>query len=67
MARLATPRPWYILGGLLMVLGILVLDGAAGGLVLAVAAVVLLVGIFISLRRDKPDERVSRSGIIGGM
>jgi hypothetical protein len=67
MARLATPRPWYILGGLLMVLGILVLDGAAGGLVLAVAAVVLLVGIFISLRRDKPDERVSRSGIIGGL
>jgi hypothetical protein len=50
-----------------MVLGILVLDGAAGGLVLAVAAVVLLVGIFISLRRDKPDERVSRSGIIGGL
>jgi hypothetical protein len=67
MARLASPRPWYALGGLLLVLGMFVIDGAAGGVILAVAAVVLLVGIFISLRREAPDERISRGGIIGGL
>jgi hypothetical protein len=45
----------------------LFVGGAAGGVILAVAAVVLLVGIFLSLHRDKPDERVSRTGIIGGL
>ena len=67
MAMLGTPRPYYVLGAILVVLGVFVIDGAPGGGILAVAAVVLFIGMFISLRRDKPDERVSRSGIIGGL
>ena len=67
MALLGSPRPWFVLGGLLLVVGMLFVGGAAGGVILAVAAILLLVGIFLSLRKDKPDERVSRAGIIGGL
>ena len=64
---LGNHRILYAMGAVLLVLGMLVVDGAAGGLILAVAAVVFLVGIFISLHRNKPDERISRGGFISGL
>jgi hypothetical protein len=67
MVWLGRPRPWLIIGAVLLFAGMLFVDGAAGGVVLAVASVVLGVGIFISLHRDPPDERISRGGIIGGL
>ena len=50
-----------------MVVGMLFVDGAAGGVVLAVASVILGVGVFASLHRDPPDERIARGGFISGL
>jgi hypothetical protein len=43
-------RPWLVLGLVLGVLGLIVLDGPAAGIVLAAAAVALLVGVMRYLR-----------------
>jgi hypothetical protein len=42
-------RPWIALGVVLAIVGLLVLDGAAGGVALAAAAVALLVGVIRAL------------------
>ena len=43
-------RPWLVLGLVLGVLGLIVLDGTAAGIVLAAAAVALFVGVMRYLR-----------------
>ncbi len=43
-------RPWLVLAGALAIVGFVILDGTAAGVVLAAAAVVLFVGVLRYLR-----------------
>ena len=66
MRHFTAPRRWFILAGVLAVLSIFVVGGAAGGLLAAAAIATFIIGAFISLRGESPEDRTAGAGIFGG-
>ena len=60
--------PWFLLAGLLSAVGVIVLDGAAGGLVCFAAVVVLIGACLRGLASSDPDavKRAEFGGFVGG-
>jgi hypothetical protein len=56
---------WFALTAVLAVVGLFVLDGAASGVVLALAFVTVLTGFIRGLAGEHPDDFPAATGFIG--
>jgi hypothetical protein len=63
--RLLSARLWFAIAGVLTVLALFVLTGAAGGVVAAGAAAAFFVACFRALRGKNVDDRPAWAGWFG--
>jgi hypothetical protein len=63
---LLSARLWFVLTGVLTVVALFVVKGAAGGVVAAGAAAALLFACFRALRGRDVDDRPAWAGWFGG-
>jgi hypothetical protein len=63
--RLFSARVWFAIAGVLTILTLFVLHGAAGGVVAVVAAAALIFACFRALRGRDVDDRPAWAGWFG--
>jgi membrane associated rhomboid family serine protease len=66
MRLLSTPRTWFVLAAVLAILALFVVGGAPGGVIAAAAVATFILGAFLSLRNESPEDRTAGTGMFGG-